>query len=381
MPLDTGGQIRFMAENLLTTGVTAITSSAINPIFPIVNLTSNFRGRPVKFAGSFVIDSTNNKLYINDGSDKTATVASATYASRTALNTAMQTALNAVSSNFTVSWNTTLQSFVISKTANFVLKLSTATNSIATTIGFTGSSDLSGDDSYTADRKRFHWPYEYVKIDYGYSPDIGFLGLISDSRYIFSLTETATVKIQANSIDDFSAPPVNITLTVSDLGIFRFFDDDDYNYRYWRLLITDNDSTDDATIGYMYLGEFHRFGEEELTGINKRYNSQGASNYSDDTSEKSISESGQVYALEKQNQKFYEGIEIQMINPEGRDFLYDIWSRFKTVKPFFIAIDPKLEISNNLYDYTFFCNFLDRPKFTHQSGDRFNTSFGVSEWL
>ena len=74
-------------------------------------------------------------------------------------------------------------------------------------------------------------------------------------------------------------------------------------------------------------------------------------------------------------------INFTMLDPDAKDLLEDIWKRFKTVKPFFISIDPKLEISNNLYDYTFFCSFIARPQFTHRSGNKYNTKIGVSEWL
>lgn len=381
MPLETGGQIRFMSENLLKTGYNAITSSAINATYPITNLTTDFRGRPVKFAGSFVIDSTNNKLYFNDGADKTATIASATYTTRNLLANAIQTALNAVGSSFIVTWNSTIQTFVINHTGAFTFRLSVSTNAIHNTIGFTGSTDLILASVYTADQKRFHWPYEWVKIDFGYSPNIGFLGIVSDSRYVFSLTEMATVKIQANTLDDFTAPPLDLTLTLTTKGILKFFDDGDYEYRYWRLTILDNNSTDDATIGYFYLGEFHKFGDDDTDDRRYRYNAQGASNSTVDNSEINISESGQVYALEKQLQKSYDDISIQMMDPKNRDFLEDIWARFKTVRPFFISIDPKLEISNNLTDYTFFCRFTDGPKYRHVTGNKFDTVFGVKEWL
>lgn len=381
MPLDTGGQVRFMAENLLTTGYNALTSSAINPSYPITNLTSKFRGRPAKFAGTFIIDATNLNLYINDGADKTAVVATGTYTSRTTFATAIQTALNAVSSTFIVTWNSVTHCFVINHTGAFTLRLSVSTNAIHNTIGFTGVTDLTLGSVYSGDQKRFHWPYEWVKVDFGYAPNIGFLGIVSDSRYVFSLTENATVKVQANTIDDFTAPPVDLTLVLTTKGILKFFDDDEYSYRYWRITIIDNTSTDDATLGYVYLGEFHKFGDDTVDDRRYRYNAQGATNYTEDRSEKSVSESGQVYALEKQLQKCYDDIAIQMMDPDNRDMLDDIWSRFKTVHPFFISIDPKLEISNNLTDFTFLCTFNEKPEYNHQSGNKFNTSFGVKEWL
>ncbi len=379
MPVLTTGQLRFMASNLLKTGTVSITSSYINPTYPLSNLTTDFRGRHTKFNGSFTIDSTNNKIYINDGTNKTATLASATYTSRSAFATQVQTQLNAVSSDFTVTWNSTLKSFIISRLSNFTLRLTQTTNAAWTTLGYSGSSDLSGDDSYTADLRRFHWPYEFIKVDFGYFPNVGFLGIISDSRELFQISEMATVKIQANTIDDFTSPPLDRTLTVTEKGIMSFFDDDDYNYRYWRLLITDNNNDDDPEIGYMYLGEFSTFNDRDNN--NPTYNNQRASVREDDLSESTQSESGQMYSLERQLQKVCDDIEFQLIDAENKDYLLDIWRRFKKVRPFFISIDPKLEITENIEDSTFFCSFIDRPRFTHIFRNLYDTSFGVKEWL
>lgn len=381
MPVDNGGQARFMAENLLKTGTTSMTTSGLNPSFPIGNLTSNFRGRPMKWRGRFLVEASNCKLYFNDGTNKVATVATSNYTTRTAFASAVQTALNAVSSSFFVVWNTGLQSFTIARSGGFTLRLSQTTDAIHNTMGFTGSTDIVVASTVAADQKRFHWPNEWLKIDFGYFPEIGFLGLISDSRYIFSLTEMANVRIQANTIDDFTAPPLDRVLTVTPQGILEFFDDDDYNYRFWKLIIEDNNGTDDPAIGYMYLGEFHKFGEKQDDDRKLRYNDQGGVYSKEDTSEKAVSESGQVYALEKQTQRIYDEISFSMLDPDAKDMLDDIWSRFKTVHPFFISIDPKLEITNKLSDSTFFCSFNSKPSFFHRSGNKYNTKIGVSEWL
>lgn len=381
MPIDTGGQIRFMAENLLTTGLTDLTVSSINPKFPLENLTSNFRGRPMKFAGAFEVDATNNKLYFNDGSNKVATIASGSYPSRALFANAVKAALNTASTMFNVLYDDVEGTFVIYRNTGFTFRLSQTTNAIHNTMGFTGNVDLVVVDEVAADQKRYHWPFEWIKVDFGYYPAVGFFSVISDSRYQFSLSEMATVKVQANTIDDFTAPPLDRTVTITSKGIFEFFDDDDYNYRFWRITIEDNNGSSDPSIGYMYLGEFHKFGDTQDDNQKYRYNAQGAKNYYEDTSEVAISEAGQVFALEKQMQRFYTDITIQLIDPIGKDFLEDIWLRFKKIKPFFISIDPKLEISNNLQDYTFFCNFIDKPTFTHQFGNKYTTDFGVAEWL
>lgn len=378
MPLMPTGQLRIMAENLLTTGVNAITSTPINPIYPIANLTSDFRGRPVKFVGRFTIGPTNKNLYINDGANKTIVLAEGEY-NRTTLVAEIQSKLNASSSGFTVLWSAVDNNFIIQKSGVWILRLSVTTNAVHVTLGFTGSSNLTGQTTYSGDVKRFHYPNEFIKIDYGYFPEIGFLSLISDSRYLFSLTEMANVRIQANTIDDFTAPPLDRVLTVTEKGIFEFFDDDDYNYRYWKLVLEDNNGTEDITIGYMYLGELTTF--IDRSNGNPTYHAQGSVSSFEDTSEKVYSEAGQAFILEKQLKQVHESVTLQMIDPSNKDYLNDIWKRFKTVRPFFISLDPKLELSNDIEDLTFFCNFTGKPAFAHASTNKYNTQFGVEEWL
>lgn len=373
MPLDTGGQFRFMIDNLLNAGVNSISSSSVNVDFPLSNLSTKYRGRPFKFNGRFLIDSTNNKFYFNDGAAKTATIASSDYSSRTSFATAIQTALNAVGSTFVVTWSTSLQSFVISHTGTFTIDLTQTSNAIWNTIGFVDTAAKTGAASYTADEKRFHWPYEYIAVDFGYHANIGFLGLVCDAIAEFPLTPMATIKIQANTIDLFTAPPLDRTLTRNSEGIFEFFDTDDFSYRYWRLTILDNTAIDDPYIGYMYLGEYTKFTE--------RYNSQGAVTFIDDNSDLAISESGQVYSLNKPLQRQYDSLGFEMLNPADKDLLSRIWKRFKKSEPFFVSVDPKLEITSALKESTFMCRFKEKPEFTHIVFNQHSTKIGVIEWL
>jgi len=372
MPINTSGQIRFMAENLLQTGLTSIVKSSEDPSFPYTNAIGNFRSRPMKFTGRFEITALNNKLYFNDGANRVATVAVGEYTTRALLATAIQTAMNAVSSGYLVTWNSTARKFVINGTAR-VLQLSNQTNAIWVTIGFVAIADTASLTAQSADETRLHWPYEFLKFDFGYYPDIGFFALIADSSKVLNISPMANVIIEANTIDDFTSPPVSIALTRADRGFFKFFDDDDYTHRFWRLRIEDNFSPDEIEIGHLYLGEFTKFADH--------YNAQGGINGEDDRSDISESESGQIYSFQKASQRIYESISLQALDVVDMDFLKNLFKRIGVRDPFFISIDPKLEITSALDETTFFCKIEESIKFTHITRNLYNTEFKIKEWL
>lgn len=372
MPKDNGGQIRFMAENLLQTGVRSITLSSEDSGFTYENAINNFRSRPFKFTGRFEITALNNKLYFNDGTDKVATIAVGEYQTRASLASAIQTAMNAVSAGYVVTWSSVAKKFVINGTAR-VLQLSNQTNAIWETIGFISITDKPLATISTGEEQRLHWPYEFIKIDFGYYPEIGFLALIADSSKPLNITTMANVIIEANTINDFTSPPVSINLTRADRGIIKFFDDDSYQYRFWRLRIEDNFADQEIEIGHLYLGEF--------TKLKMHYNSQGGINANEDRSEISESESGQIYAFDKVKQRSYDSISLEAIDVDDMMFMKDLFKRIGLGNPFFISIDPKLEITSTLDDATFFCRIEESIKFTHITRNLYNTEFKVREWL
>lgn len=373
MPIDNGGQIRFMNENLLKTGLHSVVKSSEDPSFPYTNAINNFRARPYKFAGRFEITSANNKLYFNDGSDKTATIPVGEYTTRNALASAMQTAMNTVSSGFLVAWSTLHKRFSFTKGSAYVLKLSNQTNAIWETIGFVSLTDTASGTGFFAEEPRLHWPYEFIKFDFGYHPNIGFMALIADSSKPLTISNMANVYLEANNIDDFTAPPVSIKLSRTDYGIFKFLDDDDYLHRFWRLRIEDNFASDEIEIGHLYLGEFTKF--------KMHYNAQGGVNSNEDRSTVIESESGQIYAFDKVKQRVYDSISMQAFDADDLVFMKDFFKRVGLGNPFFISVDPKLEITKSLEDTTFFCKFEDNPRFAHITRNLYNTEFKVREWL
>ena len=75
MTTTTNERIRFMDNNLAELTTAGTTFSSALAAFPSTNLTNKFRSKVWKPSGLFeIIAGTNDKLYINDGVDKTITL-------------------------------------------------------------------------------------------------------------------------------------------------------------------------------------------------------------------------------------------------------------------------------------------------------------------
>ena len=100
-----------------------------------------------------------------------------------------------------------------------------------------------------------------------------------------NISASATVKIQGNDSNVWTAPDVDETLTVtSDIIIYNFSPAE--TYRYWRLYIDDDSNTD----GYIQISKVYLGSHLQLPGMSK---SQKLPTVSNSTS--SDSTSGQTY--------------------------------------------------------------------------------------
>jgi hypothetical protein len=374
------GQIRFMNENLLLAGYNTLEASSTKTGNPLSNLINNIRTKAHKFTGRFLIDSTNNSIYFNDGANKTATIASSSYTSPSSFATAIQTALNAVSSGFTVTYLGSFK-FKITRNATWTFRLSQTANAAHETMGFMTIVDTAGvvdglNYSLSADEQRNHYPNEYYKVDFGYSAEVGFIGMIGDLSNDFGVSENATVRIQANDVDLFTGTtPVDETLSPTKLGLFKFIDTVESAHRFWKITITDifNPSGPEIPVGILALSE--------ITKFNDRYHSQGHTFTQEDRSDVFISEGGQVYRDRKAGRKKFSNVFVEALNKDNKDFIQDLSNRFGQGVPFFICFDPNGETTNNLEETCIFGRFSKVPEYTHLYGDLHRCSFEIEEVL
>ena len=182
-------RVRFMANNLAGLTLNDVQFSSELSGFPGTNAFNEFRSSLWKTSGHFLITlDSNDKIYINDGSDKTATITAGSYTSATDLCVAMATALNAVSSNWSCTYDTFggTYKFTISRSSAAVLRLSVTSESIWDTIGFTSTINTASLTSHVANEQRNH-TNEFITLDFGYLTPVTFIGIISDAA-VFKLS-------------------------------------------------------------------------------------------------------------------------------------------------------------------------------------------------
>lgn len=367
---------RFFTNNFVNNlSSSRITYSSQLSTFPFTNTQSNLRGKVWKTSGYFLIDSTNDKIYINDGTNKTVTLtdSSTAYTTPVLLAAHIQTKLNISSSGWTVSYSNTTYKFSISNSSSVTLRLSQATNAIWDTIGFNSSTDLTA-MSFVPDSPRNHTS-ESVVFDLGSAQSMTFFSCIGLIDEIFSLSSSATVKLQANNINSWASTGLDLTLSALDNGIFRMLDDQaDTAYRYWKFSFIDkmNPGGPQAfVISHIYLGDHITFDYRDV-GL-------GYEKFTEDPSLVSSAESGAQYFDLKAKYSGFSGLQMTMLQRDNKDALEQIFKKLGKAKPFYFSIDPTLTYTDSIDELTKFVFFVDAPRFNHQFRDIFSTVLNLRE--
>lgn len=368
-------QIRFMQNNFLQSG---FTYSSQQSSFPAANAINTSRSRVWKPAGNFEVTALNNLIYINDGSNKTATITVGNYTYAT-LATAIQTALNAVSTNWTCTYDNSLTyKFTISRSSGTnVLRKSQTTNAAWDMLGYTGNTDISV-DPFIADEQRNHTS-EWLKCDLGVPQLATFSGIISGIDKIFSLSATATVKIQANNIDYWVSPPVDITVPIGKISAMRMIDDPDDGgqtaaYRFWKIEIIDRLNylgPEGIEIAYVYVGDHISMTQTNMaTGFTKELT---------DPSNVLQSENGALFFEKRPRYLTLTNCEIQLINAQEREDIEQLFYDVGIREPMFVSVDPGVEVTISLEELTRFMVMISSPTLNHVLRDYYNISFEMRE--
>jgi hypothetical protein len=364
---------RFANNNQLSDlPASRVTYSSQQTAFPYTNCQNDSRFLVWKPAGNFTITTANQKLHFSDGSVKTATVPVGDYLPAT-LATAIQTALNAVSSLWTCSYSTTTGKFNISHTGSVILKVNTATNAIWDTIGFSAGSDATG-TSFDADRRRNH-THESVIWDFGGTAPGDFFAVIGQAAEVFTISDVATISLKANSVNNFTTPALEATLARTEDGIFAFNDADGaVSYRYWEFKFIDRENSVGATgfnISHIYLGDY-----DTLTTTNV---TRGFQKSITDLSRIAVSDSGAKFAREKAKYWNFQGMEIQNMSEDERITYQNFFNLYGKHKPFYFSLDSSGVVSSSINELTKFVRFTSEPGFSHLVRDVYTMSFSLDE--
>lgn len=368
-------RVRFMANNSASLNVNAYSFSSEAVGFESINAFNSFRSSTWKMTGYFEIYATNNLLYINDGSDKTATVPVAGYKTAAALATAIQTALNAVSSLWAVTYDLAGASytFTITRGGSATLRLSQTTNAIWSTIGITSITDSTG-TTFLANEQRTH-TNEFVTFDFGYISPVTFIGIISGVDVSFNVSSTATISLQGNNINDFASPAFSTSLTRTDSGVFQFnIATPSVAHRYWRFNIVDyyNAVTGPfIEIGSLYLGDFLTLSERNIEA--------GFSDTLNDPSLRSESEGGVLYFDKRTRYTSLSDVTLSYLLDSDKQIIKDVFRTVGTTEPFYISLDPELKINSDITEFTKFVIFNEAPSFIGLGAGYFSTKLSFRE--
>lgn len=366
--------IRFMTNNLAAASGVTITATGELAGFPVENIIDQYRFKKWVFPGSFVIvTGQNDTLYINDGSNKTVTLTAGTYTGTT-LAAHIQTKLNVSSTLWTCTYSLTTWTFTIARSSGTkTLRLSQSFFAVWDTLGFIGTTDQ---NAAAADEQRNH-TYESVTFDLGIAKRCRAAIVIAPSGTSFPFSTTAEITIQANSVNDWSNPPLEETLTHDRRGAAVFLDFlDDTTYRYWRITFTDRTNTDgpeSMLVSNIYLGDYVSLEANNVdTGFKRKLV---------DPSEKSYSDSGVMYARTKTKYWTFGGLEMRYLTDDDRDEIETMVEELGTTTPFFIAIDPLANISTAVTEHTKYVVFDGEPDLDHILYNMYSFSFSVREVL
>lgn len=332
--------------------------------YAVTQLANDFRWKTYKPGGNFTITTSNNTLYINDGLNKTVTMTSGNYTYSTLASHA-QTQLNASSSGWTVSYSTTTGKFTFARSSG-TLRFTQTSSAAWSTFGFADTVDTAG-TSWTSSTNINHTD-EWILIDLGAPYAVTAACLISLQGEDFPISQGATFKIQGNNLNVWTAPTLNVSMTWSDLGGFKFLDDQsDYTFRYWRFYWTDKQNGLGPTgfqFSHIYLGDY--------TTLTNRNVASGFSKSHEDPVDIQESDGGAEFFNLRTKYQTIENLTLPYLDASERRQLEQDYFEYGLSKPFYVSLDPTLMISDSLNELTRFVRFTRPPTFVHHRTDTFS---------
>lgn len=367
-------RVRFGDNNFATSATITVASEKTN--FELANLTTLQRSQVYRPQGNFTIDSSNNSLYINDGSDKTVTLSSADYAGGAALATQVQTQLNASSSNWTCTYSTSTGKFTISRSSGTdTLRFTQTSNAVWDTMGYTTASDTSAATAGTADERRNHTS-EHITLDLGAAFDVQEFHAIGPLGDVFSLSSSGTYTLYGNTADSWASPALTVSLTRGQGGIHHYLDGEtgSTEYRYWRFEFQDRENTagpESFKIGHLYLGDYATVTTTNVaTGFTKGYL---------DPSNKFVSDSGAEYYRSRTRRREFRGMVVGQIAASERRDLELMFETLGVETPFYFSFDPTTAIADNLSEVTMYGRFTRPPDFRNVVRDYYSMLLDITE--
>lgn len=368
---DRNYRIRFADNNFAPAGTVTVSSSATG--YPASNLTDSYRFRQWRPKGNFTVSSSNKKIYINDGSDKTITLTEANYAGGAALAAHIQTQLNASSSAWTVTYSTTTWKFTFAHTGSATLRFSVTTDASWDMLGFTGAVDDT-DTSWVADEQRNHTD-EWITVDLGSARESTFFALLGPLGETFGISSGATRQLMLNTTSTFTAPSVTQTIDHDETGLMRWLDDlADTTYRYVRFRFVDRTNAagpESFKFGHFYIGDH--------TTIERRNVASGFEKRMIDPVDVEESVNGALWFATATKYLVFDQVAIGYMDATDRLALEQTFYDLGRSTPFYVSFDPTLIASETVQELTRYVVFQDEPIFTHVKHEVYSVRMSFRE--
>lgn len=362
--------LRFWDNNFITADAIdegRITFSSETAGFEFTNAANSLRSRVWRPSGNFTVTASNRLFYLNDGSDKIANIVEGSY-SGTGLATAIQDALNIASSNWTVTYSA--NEFTVSNTGSVNVRYSQTVNSIWDTIGHNYGADVTA-TTFNAINIRIHTD-EWVEVDLGSALPLSCFAAIGPIDEPLTLSNLATIKIQANNVSEWDTPPVDETIVRDDKGLFHFFDSlADTDYRYWRFSFVDKENPLTIQLGHIYIGSHTTTASTNIgSGLVKTLV---------DPSRASESEQGSRFFNRRVKYHKISGASYDLLYESDRLLIEGVFDEKGTTEPFFISLDPTASVSPDLKEFTYYVNFDNAPQFKNLFRDKWSVALSFRE--
>lgn len=247
------------------------TVSSEEAAFPASNLYDRSqRGKVWRSKGYFLITSANKGIVFQEtsGVNLTANIVEGEYTSLTTFLTAVKAALEvAGASTYTVTQNNTskkinILSDLLGGGNVFKLMWTNVASTAYDVLGYDNAADDTGASNYTADEIRIHTS-EWFVWDLGMSSNPDVFVAIGRKNDAIKLTPNATIRLQGNTTNSFSAPVYDQVITYDEFSLIKLKADGasglhSIALRYWKLNIVDNDNPSGyLELSNVYLGEWY----------------------------------------------------------------------------------------------------------------------------
>lgn len=342
------------------------------------------RKKAWRSAGCFEIPSGSNTIVFQEsaGVNLTATVVVDDYASDALFFAAVKLALeDAGVGTYTVSRDTVTGRIKIVQSvaggATVFRLMWTGATGLGGLMGFDTSADDTGATTYTADLLKIHTS-EWLKWDLGIPSNPTCFAAFGDKNAALPFSPNATLKLQANQTDNWSAPAVDLTITYRE-NVLGYINTDGLagagiaGYRYWRLYVVDSANPNlYVTLGALYLGP------HVVT-------TRGCPEYpleisAEDYTLVGLTDGGQDFAG-KRAQTDLPSLSWAKLDNASKEALEAVWLSYGLHSNFIVGLDINGVFSSDPFQQVRLVKFAQKPTQRLQSAANWSYSWSLKEAL